>query len=79
MSSGFNCARFNAARDLFETIEGRFDAGVLIGEPARRRDAVAPEARTFLGFEVDDLEVIRLARETPSARRGARGARDQAA
>jgi succinoglycan biosynthesis transport protein ExoP len=55
-------ARFNAARDLFETIEGRFDAGVLIGDTMRRAHVLERQAKTFLGFEVEGLDVIRLAR-----------------
>ncbi len=63
-------ARFNAARDLFETIEGRFDIGVLIGEPPRRpKTALEPAARTFLGFEVEELEILRLARNSGDGRR----------
>lgn len=62
-------ARFNAARDLFETIEGRFDIGVMIGDQPRRTKGV-PEAvaRTFLGFEVEELEILRLARSGLSGR-----------
>lgn len=71
-------ARFNAARDLFETIEGRFDCGVLIGDHARREGPAHGGERTFLGFEVDGLEVLRLARTT-SPRRRMHAAHDMAA
>lgn len=64
-------ARFNAARDLFETIEGRFDVGVLIGEPPRRsKMSPEPAARMFLGFEVEELEILRLSRSGLSSRGG---------
>jgi uncharacterized protein involved in exopolysaccharide biosynthesis len=52
-----------AARQLFELIQGRFDAGILAGTdaaPAALRD---PDG-TFLGFEVADIEIIRL-KEVP--------------
>lgn len=63
-------ARFNAARDLFETIEGRFDVGVLIGEPPRRPKTLLDQpVRTFLGFEVEELEIVRLARNAAGGRR----------
>ncbi len=47
-----------SVRNLFETVQGRFDAGVLVAAPsaATLRD---PEG-TFLGFEVADIEIIRL-------------------
>jgi uncharacterized protein involved in exopolysaccharide biosynthesis len=62
-------ARFHAARDLFETIEGRFDVGVLIGGSTESPAVDADAPATFLGFEVDDLEVLRLARHLGSSRR----------
>lgn len=69
-------ARFNAARDLFETIEGRFDAGVLIGELAPRARPSEAVGATFLGFEVESLRIIRLARNLAAtgARKGAKQA-----
>lgn len=55
----------DSVRHLFETIQGRCDAGVLVssGANAALRD---PEG-TFLGFEVADIEIIRL--ETGAAPR----------
>jgi len=47
--------RLEAVRDLFTTIEGRIDAGVLV---AGGEGASAPG--NFLGFNVADLEVIRF-------------------
>ena len=48
----------DSVRHLFETIQGRCDAGVLVasGQAAALRD---PEG-TFLGFEVADIEIIRI-------------------
>ena len=48
--------RRDAVRDLFTTIEGRIDAGVVIAD-----GKVAPRRGSFLGFNVADLEVIRYA------------------
>jgi hypothetical protein len=59
--------RTKAARALFEAIQGRFDAGVIVAD-GRRRAARLPEAPgTFLGFEVTDIELFRL--ERPMANR----------
>ena len=48
----------DSVRHLFETIQGRCDAGVLIasGQTAALRDPPG----TFLGFEVADIEIIRM-------------------
>jgi hypothetical protein len=57
--------RHDEARRLFEGIEGRFDAGVVIVPHGRTQ---FPENRpgTFLGFEVADIDVIRfMRREVP--------------
>ena len=51
----------SAARALFEAIQGRFDAGVLVYE-GKRRMARADQPGTFLGFEVTDIELFRLER-----------------
>lgn len=48
--------RFEAARGLFETILGRFDAGVLICEGKPR---ASEPSDTFLGFEVADIVLMR--------------------
>ena len=47
-----------SVRSLFETVQGRFDAGVVVASPlvAALRD---PDG-TFLGFEVADIEILRL-------------------
>lgn len=52
--------RNRAARALFEAIQGRFDAGVVVAE-GKRRTSRQPEAPgMFLGFEVTDIELFRL-------------------
>ncbi|MGI9403054.1 MAG: GumC family protein [Hyphomicrobium sp.] len=50
------------ARDLFEVIEGRFDAGVMVMEGRRRAGVFPDPPGTFLGFEVIDIELFRLER-----------------
>ena len=56
--------RHNEARALFETIEGRFDAGIVVAERKLALGAADQES-TFLGFEVADIDIIRF--ERPSA------------
>lgn len=48
------------ARSLFEAIQGRFDAGVVVAEGRRRSARSADAPGTFLGFEVTDIELFRL-------------------
>ncbi len=50
-----------AARALFEAIQGRFDAGVIVSE-GKRRAKLAEAPGTFLGFEVADIELFKLER-----------------
>jgi polysaccharide biosynthesis transport protein len=54
------------SRALFQTIEGRFDAGVAVSDPKRRQPLIEDEPGSFLGFEVSDLDVIRLERSEVS-------------
>ena len=50
-------SEYKAARVLFETIQGRFDAGIL----AVGNDAESPvEPGSFLGFHVTDIELYQL-------------------
>jgi len=56
-----------AAHALFEAIQGRFDAGVIVGE-GKRRARLAEAPGTFLGFEVADIELFRLERPPLSNR-----------
>jgi len=54
-------ARKDVARALFETILGRFDAGIVVSEQ-RRRGSLPEAPGTFLGFEVADIELYRIER-----------------
>lgn len=55
------------ARNLFEAIEGRFDAGVLVADGKKRTSVLEDPDGTFLGFEVSDIDVIRFQRQVHSA------------
>ncbi len=50
------------ARHLFQTIQGRFDAGITVGDPMKRQDMAEDPPSSFLHFEVNDLEIIRYER-----------------
>lgn len=52
-------AREEAARHLFEAIEGRFDCGITVVPAGRRAPHFAEQAQTFLGYEVDGIELLR--------------------
>ncbi len=49
--------RREPARHLFEAIQGRFDAGILVAD-GKRRGAARDEPDTFLGYEVEGIEII---------------------
>ncbi len=50
------------SRILFEAIEGRFDAGVVVGDPEAGAARPNPSsAGTLLGFEVIDIDVLHYA------------------
>ncbi len=53
---------YDAARSLFETIEGRFDAGVIVGDVKGRVAIIQDPPGTFLGFEVADIALVRYER-----------------
>jgi hypothetical protein len=55
-----------AARALFEAIQGRFDAGVIVADGKRRSAKMTEAPGTFLGFEVTDIELFRLERPVSS-------------
>ncbi len=55
-------ANTRAARALFEAIQGRFDAGVIVADSKRRASKLPDIPGTFLGFEVTDIELFRLER-----------------
>lgn len=72
---------YEDARLLFETVQGRFDAGVTVGEARRKSVALQDPPGTFLGFEVTDIVLIRFARgegkATPAQRFVRRGVPSQ--
>jgi hypothetical protein len=59
--------RHDSARQLFETIEGRFDTGIVVAEPRKLAQVIDDPADTFLGFEVADIDIVRLERRVPEA------------
>ncbi len=54
--------RREAARRLFEAIQGRFDCGIVVSDAKRRAAAAGDSPNTFLGYEVDDITLIRFER-----------------
>lgn len=56
-----------ATRELFATIQGRVDAGILVGQAGERAPATDAGPGTFLGFDVTDIDVIRLEEGVASA------------
>lgn len=59
--------RHDAARQLFETIEGRFDTGIVVAEPRKQTPVIEDPADTFLGFEVADIDIVRFERRVSEA------------
>jgi hypothetical protein len=53
-------ARLDAARALFETIEGRFDAGVVMSERRAPGTNINAAPGVFLGFEVTEIYVVQM-------------------
>jgi len=62
-------AQNEPARHLFEAIEGRFDCGISMANAGKRQASIAG---TFLGFEVEGMELIAYEPASPSARPSAR-------
>jgi len=60
-------AHHDAARQLFEVIEGRFDAGVTVAEPKGSVAVIQDPPGTFLGFQVADIDLITLERKGDDA------------
>ncbi len=58
---------YEEARLLFEAIQGRFDAGITVGEAKHKTKALSDPPGTFLGFEVTDIELVRLSRSETKA------------
>jgi succinoglycan biosynthesis transport protein ExoP len=59
--------RHDEAQNLFEAIEGRFDAGIIVAEPRRRVQNLEDSPVTFLGFQVADIDIIRFERSASAA------------
>ena len=64
--------RHEDARLLFEVIQGRFDAGVLVVDERKRVSVLKDPPGMFLGFEVADIDVIRYESAGPAAAAGQR-------
>jgi polysaccharide biosynthesis transport protein len=64
---------FQETQTLFEAIQGRFDAGITISDSRRRGQITEDAPGSFLGFEVTDLDLIKIDRskadEASTARR----------
>jgi succinoglycan biosynthesis transport protein ExoP len=55
-----------AIRDLFLAVEGRFDAGIVVADRRSRTATSSIAPGLFLGFQVTDIELMRLDRGTPA-------------
>ncbi len=53
-------SKLEPARTLFEVIEGRFDAGIVIPDGRGQGVTINAAPGVFLGFEVTDIHVIQL-------------------
>jgi len=51
-------------RTLFETIEGRFDAGIVVTDPDQPHATLRDPDGTFLGFEVADIHLLKIAQSS---------------
>lgn len=52
--------QYEAARSLFEAIQGRFDAGIIASQAGSKAHMPHDPPDTFLGFEVADIDLIRF-------------------
>ncbi len=59
--------RYRTAQALFEAVEGRFDAGISVSDVRVQRSIVKDTDETFLGFEVTDIDIIRIERSELTA------------
>lgn len=53
-------SRLEPARALFEVIEGRFDAGIVMSDGRSQGASINAAPGVFLGFEVADIHVVEL-------------------
>jgi polysaccharide biosynthesis transport protein len=58
---------YQSTQTLFEAIQGRFDAGITVCDSKRRPQITEDVPGSFLGFEVTDLDLMRLDRNGNSA------------
>lgn len=75
-------ARLDAARALFEAIEGRFDAGIVMSERRAQGTNINAAPGVFLGFEVTEIYVVQVdlaQRSTMPARKLKRAKRQASA
>ncbi len=59
--------RYETARELFEAIQGRFDAGITVADPKRKSTVLRDPPGSFLGFEVADIALMRYERPEQEA------------
>ena len=75
-------ARLESARELFEAIEGRFDAGVVMSDRRAQGTNINAAPGVFLGFEVTEIYVVQMdlaQRSTMPARKLKRAKRQASA
>jgi hypothetical protein len=53
-------ARLDEARTLFETIEGRFDAGIVMSDRRGQGPTINAGPGVFLGFEVTEVYIVQM-------------------
>jgi uncharacterized protein involved in exopolysaccharide biosynthesis len=73
-------AQTDEARSLFEAIEGRFDAGILMSDRRGQGSTINAGPGVFLGFEVTEIYIVQMdLAQRRSATRRLKRARRQAA
>jgi polysaccharide biosynthesis transport protein len=74
-------AQLDEARNLFEAIEGRFDAGIVMSDRRGQGSTINAGPGVFLGFEVTEIYIVQmdLAQRRGAARRLKRARRQAAA
>ncbi|MBN9262029.1 MAG: lipopolysaccharide biosynthesis protein, partial [Hyphomicrobium sp.] len=74
-------AQLEQARPLFEAIEGRFDAGIVMSDRRSQGSTINAGPGVFLGFEVTEIYIVQLdlAPRRAAARRFKRARRQVAA
>jgi polysaccharide biosynthesis transport protein len=62
---------YQGTQALFEAIQGRFDSGITICDSKRRPQMMEDAPGSFLGFEVTDLDIMKIDRASAAADLGA--------